>query len=166
MKAISIRKAESRDEGAVIGIMNEAIREHRNAYLEELNENKEGSAWFQRLHENALSLFVVEEQGRAIAWCSLTPYRGDRGALSSSSEITFYVSAPYRGKGIASALIKHMEKEAEQMGKQHLFAILLDNNRPSRALLAKMGYEEWANFERIVHHHAGDLGHLYMGKHI
>lgn len=154
----------SSDSTAVVSIMNEAIEERRNAYLVPFSK-EDGEKWFNELSGRARYMCIVEEDS-ILGWGTLTDYRGGRGALSSSAEITFYLGRTGRGKGLGKKLVSHLEEVALEQRIQHIIAILLDDNLPSQSLLLKMGYEVWANFEGIAHFPDGDRGHMYMGKHL
>lgn len=152
------------DFAAVVEIMNHAIEEQRNAYLETLVD-EHAAVWFQKLSSAGL-LLLAKEGSETLAWGSLSDYRSGRGALSKVAEVSFYVHRSHRGKGVGKALLAELEQEAMAFGLNHLLAILLDNNRASRTMLEKAGYLEWGNFKGIAQFPEHSCGHLYMGKHL
>ena len=145
--------------------MNQAVAERRNAHLEPLDGDR-ADDWYARLMNNSDPLLVVENDGQVKGWGCLGPYRAGRGALGNVAEVTFYLDQEARGKGVGTALVKHLESLAIERGKSHLVAILLDDNQASIGLLNKLGYSLWANFEKLASFPDGKRGHMYMGKQI
>jgi phosphinothricin acetyltransferase len=47
-----------------------------------------------------------------------------------------------------------------------LFAILLDYNRASIALLEKFGFEQWAYMPGVADFNGHEVGHIYYGRRI
>ncbi len=152
------------DQEAVVEIMNQAIAEERNAFLEPLT-GELARDWYQRLQHSRL-LVVAKENGRIVAWGTLTDYRQGRGALSTTAEITFYVHRDHRGQGLGRKLTQYLEHQAQASGVKHLIAILLDDNEASKGLLSSLGYSQWANFRGIAEFGETVRGHLYMGRHL
>jgi L-amino acid N-acyltransferase YncA len=160
-----IRRARAEDARACIMIMNEAILKGKNAYSEQLDAES-GRAWFDHLHQNAEVLLCYEYEGIVVAWGTLTAYRKGRAALEGVSEITFYVASDFHRKGIASSLIKALEKYAVEIGKTNLIAILLDDNQASKSLLAKHIYEHWGHLPAIADFDGVIKGQFYLGKNL
>ncbi|NQV52622.1 MAG: GNAT family N-acetyltransferase [Flavobacteriales bacterium] len=161
-----IRTATIEDTADVVRIMNHGIEERRNAYLTPFL-NDEGENWFKSLLQHSFYLVVKEDNDRKVCgWGSLTPYRSGRGALLHVAETTFYFDLASRGKGWGVEMLSHLEAAAMDMEKRYLVAILLDDNVPSKALLRKLGYNVWANFEGLAAFPDGNRGHMYMGKHL
>ena len=160
---MKIRKAIDSDEAAVVEIMNQAISDAKNAYLELFDEDS-GNAWFASLLERGIVVLVATIDDVVCGWGSITHYREGRGALAKNAEITFYVHDQYKRRGVATLLVKHLEKCAIEVSKTQVVAILLDDNLESKSLLIKMGYAVHGVFPNIVHFHDKTCGHLYMWK--
>ena len=58
-----------------------------------------------------------------------------------------YVKPQYRRRGIASELLKELEKNAKQEGYKHSFIITGKNNLPAIGLYEKLNYHKIANIE-------------------
>lgn len=143
--------------------MNQAIRDAKNAYLE-LFEEDSGIDWFASLLEKGIVVLVASIDDVVCGWGSITHYREGRGALVKNAEITFYVHAQYKRRGVATLLVKHLEKRAIENRKTQAVAILLDDNSESKSLLIKMGYTVQGVFPNIAHFPYKTCGHLYMWK--
>lgn len=162
---MTTRTATPADYTSVLAIFNEAITEKRNAYIDQLNDVT-GLKWFGDLHRNSFEFLVCEVDNAIAGWGNLSPYRKGRGALSTTAEITFYVSGDHRRKGVATAIITALHEAAKMNGFQHLIAILLGDNAPSEVLLGNLGYTVWGRLDAIAHFDDGDRTHIYMGKHL
>ncbi len=159
-----IRLATTEDVEDVVRIMNQGIEERRNAYLNAF-VNDQGAHWYKALTESPFYLVVKEnKEGQVCGWGCLSAYRTGRDAFLHVAEITFYFDRTGRGKGWGAEMIRHLESVAKDLSKQHLVAILLDDNVPSQGLLRKLGYDVWANFKDLAVFPDGNRGHLYMGK--
>ena len=155
-------KAKSRHRDAVVSIMNQGIAGQCNAYIELLDEQA-GREWFKILMKNAIAFWVLELEGEVAGWGTLTPYRKGRPALDQCAEITFYVHEDFRKRGVASELISALHHSAIENRIAHLIAILLEDNEPSKNILAKHGYRQWGLLPDIAHFPDKSVGHLYMG---
>lgn len=160
---MKIREARINDGPAIIEILNQAIVERKNAYLD-IFDVESGMIWHQTLLKNAYYVCVYEFNHEIKGWGSLTPYRQNRGALKGNTEITFYVDRSSRGAGIGSSLVDHMETTAKNLGYMHSVAILLDDNMESQELLKKKNYETLGHFKSIARFPDKNRGHLYMWK--
>ena len=158
-----IREANRSDEHEVIEIMNQAIMDRKNAYLEIFNAEN-GRQWYDSLRAKAIKFCVCVIDNRIVGWGSLTSYRENRGALSGNVEITFYVHNDNKKQGIGTLIIKYLEEVALRLNKTHVVAILLDDNEASQILLTKKGYKTLGHFESIATFPNKTLGHLYMWK--
>jgi len=160
---MEIRKATKDDEASVVEIMNQAIRDSKNAYLKLLSD-KTQNTWYSGLMEKAIAFVVATLDGVVVGWGTLTPYREGRGALSSNTEITFYVHDHFKRRGAGTMLIQHLENQAMINGKSQAVAILMDDNRESKQLLQKLGYSVRGEFPKIARFSHKLVGHLYMWK--
>lgn len=159
----TLRMATRADQAAVVAIMNEAIRNQKNAYIEVLSERAD-SLWYSALLSKANALMVVELSEKVVGWGSLTPYRSGRNALRHVAEISFYIASSFQRKGLGTHMINALEEHSKSIGLTHLLAILLADNHHSKQLLSKLGYEQWALLPDIVSHVDGRKSHMYMGK--
>ncbi len=91
---------------------------------------------------------VAREQGRVVAWAALSPV-SSRRCYAGVAEVSLYVAATARGRGVGKALLGALVQEAERHGIWTLQAGILSANRASAALFAACGFREVGRRERI-----------------
>lgn len=160
---MKIRLARQDDLEAINRIYNQAVNQlFCTAHLEPVGM-EERKHWFA-LHDPAhFPVFAVIEEEELIGWASLGPYREDRQALAHVAEVSYYVDAGVRGRGIGSRLLDHAIQVAPDYGFSVLIAILLNRNPASIGLLQKFGFEEWGRMPGIAKIHKQLADHLYYG---
>lgn len=161
-----IRFAKPEDLPQIVEIINQATRVgNANAFHKEL-ESEEKRAWLEAHDEDHYPLYVLEWEGKVIAWASLSPYRGRRAALRKVAEISYYVDYVYHGQGIGKQLMKHAIADCERLGFEHLVALLIEINTASIRLLEKFGFERWGFLPDVVELKDTTCGHLIYGKNL
>lgn len=161
-----LRTAREEDLPAIVRIYNQAIDEQfctgdtRPVSVDGRRD------WFKQHAADAYPIFVLEEQGEILGWCSLSPYRPGRDALRQTAEISYYVDRSSRGRGIGSRLMQHALAEAPGRGLTHLLAILMDRNSASIQLLKKHQFQQWGHLPQIARFSSGVCGQFIYGRKI
>ncbi len=99
---------------------------------------------------------VIRESDRILAWAALTPVSG-RCVYAGVAELSLYVAAGQRGKGIGSALLKALIDLTEKGGIWTLQAGIFPENAASLALVKKHGFREVGKRERLGKMNHGPL---------
>ncbi len=149
---MQIRIATTGDLEQIIAIYNQAVmRGNCTADTEPLNVT-ERQDWFKEHTPEKYPIFVIcgKDAGEVYGWCSLSAHRKGRMALANVAEISYYVDSKQQGKGIGNQLMQHALCTAPKCGLHNLFAILLDTNRASIALLEKYGFKQWGHLPDIA----------------
>ena len=120
--------------------------------------------WFVEHDPLKYPVLVAELGGRVVGWTSLSPYRKGRQGLSSTVEISYYVHADYRRRGVGSAMMRAVLGKAKEFGYRNVIAILFDTNEASIRLLEKNGFERWGLMPGIIDVDGKTYGHLYCGR--
>jgi L-amino acid N-acyltransferase YncA len=159
-----IRSASFGDLSEIVAIYNEAVRERfATADLEPVTIEQR-LFWFHEHDPATLPIYVAESDGAVVGWCSLSAYRPGRAALRGTAEISYYVRADARGRGVGTALVQHAIKDAARLGKRVLFAILLEKNTPSISLMKKCGFELWGTLPDVAVIDGHLVSHVYYGR--
>jgi phosphinothricin acetyltransferase len=161
-----IRLARQNDLPAIVDIYNQAIQTKQSTGDLQPVQVQDRMAWFQAHPSEKYPIFVMEEEGQVVAWCSISAYRQGRAALRFTAEISYYIDFAHHRRGIGSALVKHALAACPALQIRHLFAIVLENNLASLRLLEKMGFEKWGYLPQVADFDGKEVGHLYYGRHV
>ncbi|NWF91793.1 MAG: N-acetyltransferase family protein [Syntrophaceae bacterium] len=91
---------------------------------------------------------VVREGKRVLAWAALSPV-STRCVYSGVAELSLYVSAEHRGKGMGSELLEAVILSTEKSGIWTLQGGIFPENVPSLRLVRKHGFKEIGRREKI-----------------
>lgn len=160
---LNIRLAKLSDLQSIVDIYNQAIQSKcATGDLEEFNV-KDRIQWFEKFNPKEYPLYIAELDNQVVGYCTLSPYRPGRKAMSRVAEISYYVDYTKHGTGIGTALLKYVIEDCKRIGKDSLLAILLDINSQSIGLLEKFEFEQWGHFPNIINMHDQSCGHLIYG---
>lgn len=98
---------------------------------------------------------VARDQGQVIGWAALSPVSG-RCVYAGVAEISVYVAARARGKGIGKALLGQLVEESEEAGIWTLEAGIFPENVASIAIHQACGFREVGR-----RHHLGQLAGVW-----
>lgn len=134
----------------------------RSIYLEGIATGNstfesDAPAWdkwdFAHLQEHRL---VVREGNTILAWAALSPV-SVRSVFAGVAELSLYVTAAHRGKGIGVALLNAIIDSTEKAGLWTLQGGIFPENTPSLRLVRKHGFKEIGKREKIGKMTYGDL---------
>lgn len=111
-------------------------------------------------------VFVFETAQGIAGWVSLSPYRKGRLALRYTAEISYYVHRDFRRQGIGRQLVAYAIAQAKNRGFYTLFAIIIDRNTASIALLEQAGFTQWGYLPAVADFDGEKCGHCYYGLRI
>jgi L-amino acid N-acyltransferase YncA len=99
---------------------------------------------------------LIARQGdRVVGWAALSPVSG-RLVYSGVAEVSVYVAAAARGRGVGRALLKVLIEESERHGVWTLQAGIFPQNAASIAIHKSCGFHEVGKRQRI-----GKLGETW-----
>ncbi len=139
MQATAVRRAALPDLPAITAIYNDAILRTTATFDTEPKTESEQLAWFQA-HDDRHPVFVAVLDGRIVGWVSLSRW-SDRCAYSETAEVSAYVDASFRGRGVGRQLMEAIDKEAQGCGLHTLIARIVEGNEPSLRLCVSFGFE-------------------------
>ncbi len=159
-----VRLAAAADLPAIDAIYNQAVAQHfLTADLQPIGAQRRGE-WFEAHNVERYPVYVYEEEGRVLGWLSLSAYRPGREALQDVAEVSYYVDEAHRGEGIGSRLMEYALAESRRMKKRVLFAVIIEGNAASVALLKKFGFEQWGCLPQVIACYGEVRGQIYFGK--
>ncbi|HEX3686038.1 MAG TPA: GNAT family N-acetyltransferase [Gaiellaceae bacterium] len=92
--------------------------------------------------------FVAEHDRRLAGWVALAPV-SSRCCYAGVAEISAYVGAEARGKGVGSELLASAIESSERAGIWTLQTGVFPENEPSLGLLRRFGFRELGTQNRI-----------------
>jgi L-amino acid N-acyltransferase YncA len=105
--------------------------------------------WFHEHNEGKRPLWVVENENEIIGWVSFSSFYG-RPAYDNTAEVSIYLRATERGKGIGKEVLKHVIDQCEKLGIKTLLGYIFAHNEPSLKLFKSFGFSEWAKLPNIA----------------
>jgi phosphinothricin acetyltransferase len=94
------------------------------------------------------SRLVARLDGAVVAWAALSPV-SSRAAYSGVAEVSLYVAASARGRGVGTALLRALIEASERAGIWTLQGSIFPENAASLALVRSCGFREVGRRERI-----------------
>ncbi len=138
-----IRPLEPRDWASVRSIYMEGIATG-NATFE--TDAPEWEEWDSKHLADAR--IVAEADGAVVGWAALSPV-SSRCVYSGVAELSIYIAAAMRGKGVGNALLEALIQESETKGYWTLRSGVFPENEASLALHRKFGFRILGSQERI-----------------
>jgi L-amino acid N-acyltransferase YncA len=102
--------------------------------------------WIRKFNTELLWVAILDS--KIIGWAGLQPV-SVRKVYEGVVEVSIYIHQDFGGKGIGSALMKHLISESEQHGIWTLYASIFPENRASIRLHITNGFREIGYREKI-----------------
>jgi phosphinothricin acetyltransferase len=161
--SLTLRTAGRPDLAGIVEIYNQAVGESATADLDPVSVAGR-EAWFDAHAPDRHPIVVAEQRGALAGWASLSPYREGRRALERCAELSYYVHADHRRSGVASQLLDECARRCPALGIDVVFAIVLDDNTGSVALLEQLGFARWGHLPGVARFGERRVGHFYYGR--
>ncbi len=106
--------------------------------------------WFHEHNAANRPLWVIENaDNQMIGWVSFQSFYG-RPAYDATVEISIYLDASQRGKGIGKEVLQYSIEQARSIGIITLVGFIFAHNEPSLKLFRQQGFEDWAMLPNIA----------------
>lgn len=99
-------------------------------------------------HHTHSRLAAIDNDGHMLGWASLAPVSG-RCCYQGVAEVSIYIGADSRGKGIGMLLLNKLIEESEKHGIWSLYSAVFPQNEGSIALHKKCGFRYIGYREKI-----------------
>jgi len=133
-----IRPAMLEDVPDITAIYNEAIRNTTATFDTEPKSRRDRAHWF--LSHDGRHPVLVADDGRVAGWAALSPW-SERPAYRDTAEVSVYVHAQCRGRGIGKGLLGALIEKGKEAQFHTLIARIADGNPASMALHRRLGFE-------------------------
>lgn len=118
--------------------------------------------WIERMTDK-YPLFVMEQYGEVIAWCSIEPFYG-LAAFDETCEVSLYVRPSYQQKGVGTQLLGYLTNQRHLLSFSRLIAYVFESNLGSRVFFEKQGFEQWGKLPGVAKHEFGQEDVYLYGK--
>ena len=143
------RIAKREDLQQIVAIYNATIRSRVvTADIEPISVESRVS-WFEEHSPDFRPLWVVEVEGQIAGWLSFSSFYG-RPAYNKTVELSVYVHADFRKRGIASYLLVQALAQAPGLGIDTLLGFIFAHNLTSLALFEKFGFARWGELPKVA----------------
>jgi phosphinothricin acetyltransferase len=136
-----IRPAAPGDAQAIADIYNVGIAERSSTFETEPRTATEIERWLAGAERHPVLAAAEQGPGAVLGWARILPY-SPRPAYEGVGEVSVYVAAAARGRGIGSALLQALEERAGELGYWKLVGKLFTDNAASAALVRRCGWRE------------------------
>jgi phosphinothricin acetyltransferase len=150
MTSFTCRDAAIDDLARIVEIYNSII--HTRMVTADTEPVSTGSrvVWFNEHNPTNRPLWVIEDANRQIiGWVSFQSFYG-RPAYAATTEISIYLDASERGKGLGKEVLQYSINKAKEFGVKTLLGFIFAHNEPSLKLFRHLGFEDWATLPNIA----------------
>ena len=144
-----VRYAKNDDLRAIVSIYNEAIPTRMATADTEIVTPEQRRSWFLDHDSSRRPLFVHETDGAIDGWLSLTDFYG-RAACARTAEVSVYVAASARRRGVARVLPLHAIDRAPALGIDSFVGFIFANHSPSITLFTSCGFVRWGTLPHVA----------------
>lgn len=150
MIEITYRDAHISDLPRIIEIYNSIISSRMvTADIEDVSVESK-LKWFNEHTPSKRPLWVIEERSnQIIGWVSFQSFYG-RPAYDTTAEISIYLDAQQRGKGLGKQVLQYCIDNAPKYGIKTLLGYIFAHNSPSLKLFRYLGFEDWGTLPNIA----------------
>ena len=134
----SVRLAEPDDAPRIADIYNAGIAERSSTFETSSRESAEVLDW---LGAGERFPVLVAVAGEVIGWARIAAY-SERPAYAGVGEVSVYVDPGGRGRGVGTALMEALGRQARELGYWKLTGKLFPENEPSVRLVRRNGWRE------------------------
>lgn len=144
---LQIRPATEFDIAAITDIYNDAILNTTATFDTEVKTVEERLIWF-RNHDTSHPVIVAVMKGDVIGWASLSKW-SDRCAYDSTAEVSVYVHADFRDKGVGKRLMELITMEGKERGLHSLISRITEGNEKSIYLHERLGFTNVGTLKEV-----------------
>ena len=146
-KGYKLRAAIPDDLKAIVGLYNWAVNQTFATIDSEPLDSEEAQAWWE-MHGSRSKLLVAVDETGLIGWARLLPWK-QRGF--DVVECLVYVDPVHHSKGIGTALLNELTREARGLGYRTIVASIAKDNRAGLALYSRQGFEIVGTIRNAAH---------------
>ncbi|WP_413670562.1 N-acetyltransferase family protein [Mucilaginibacter sp. Mucisp86] len=165
MEPINFRDAAEADLDKIVEIYNSTVASRMSTADTEPVSVESRKKWFDE-HNHTRPLWIAEENdNNVVGWVSFQSFYG-RPAYNATVEISIYIDANHRGKGLGKKMLEYSIATAPTLQIKTLIGFIFAHNDPSLKLFKSFGFEEWGNLPDIAVLDGEERGLKILGKRV
>lgn len=162
---VTIRDAAMEDLPRIVDIYNSTIEGRMvTADLDPITVESRVD-WFHDHHPGTRPLWVMTEEEKIIGWLSFQDFYG-RPAYKGTAEVSIYIDASCRNRGIGKTLLEEAIRRAPDYGIRTLLGFVFGHNEPSIRLFKRYGFESWAHLPNVAELDGVERDLVILGKRV
>ncbi len=165
MQVLAYRDAIREDLPKIVEIYNSTIASRMVTADTEPVSVESREEWFAEHTGNRPLWMVVNQDGGVVGWVSFQSFYG-RPAYDATVEISIYIDAVYRGKGLGRQILDYCMETAPAYQIKTLLGFIFSHNEPSLKLFRNSGFEDWGMLPNIAVLDGEERGLKILGKRI
>ena len=139
---MNIRDAVDADLPAIVAIYNAAVATRMSTAQLEPVTVEERRDWISSHTPDRHPFWVAEIDGAIAGWLTLKAFL-PRCAYSATAEVSVYVEANFRRRGVGRALLEQAIARASALGINAIVGLIFAHNEPSLRLFSELGFARW-----------------------
>jgi L-amino acid N-acyltransferase YncA len=145
---MQISEAVLSDLDEITEIYNQVVLTSTAIYNDRPATHEERVAWWRVRREQGFPVLVAREGGSVAGFGSFGEFRAWPG-YRFSVEGTVHIRSTARGRGVGTALLEELVRQAREMGKHTMIAGVDAENEASLRFLRRFGFEQVAHFREV-----------------
>ncbi|WP_334176587.1 N-acetyltransferase family protein [Pseudoxanthobacter sp.] len=160
---IIVRPAVYADLPAILAIYNDAVVNTTAIWNETPSDLAGRTAWFEERIAAGFPVLVADEDGMALGYATYGPFRPHEG-YRHTAELSIYVRADLRGRGVGKLLMARLVEEATARGVHVLVGGIEAENESSIRLHAAFGFQNCGVLPQVGAKFGRWLDLLFMAR--
>jgi L-amino acid N-acyltransferase len=145
--SITLRPAQVADAEGMREIYNDAVGKTTATFDTEPRSLADQVAWFEQ-HDGRHPVIVAVLDNTVVGWASLSPW-SERRAYDGTAEISVYVAAAWRRRGVGRALLAGVLSAGARCHLHTILARVAEGNPVSRGLHLSAGFTPVGVMHRV-----------------
>lgn len=166
MSTIKFRDATLADLPTIVDIYNSTVATRMVTADTEPVTVQSKQKWFDEHSAGKRPLWIIENSTKkTIGWVSFQSFYG-RPAYDATVEISIYLDATERGKGLGKEVLQYCIDHAPAFGIKTLLGFIFSHNEQSLKLFRHFKFEDWATLPNIAILDGQERSLMILGKRI
>jgi phosphinothricin acetyltransferase len=147
--SLTVQRATRGDVPGILEIYNDAVLNTAATADYEPQALQTRLEWYDYRTRLGFPIYVAEDsENRIVGWASLSPYH-NRFGYRFSAEISIYVAADWRGKGVGKRLLPALIEGGREKGLHTLIASIDGENEASIRLHERYGFVRSGHLKQV-----------------